>query len=218
MALFTGTSCSVPGILLFILSIATGVLCQDLKINYTVPYRAVKQGKQVMLNCFFGHLATNLQPSVKWYKFDEKPIEINKTINGIITMNVGTSAWLYIKKATEAHSGIYYCSPPSMKETNHQCGAEVNVIMQPINSKKPSATYTLKDMLILIQGILLILCLTLPGMLLINKNNQARRSEEAETYHLYEGLEVMQSAMYEDIGNVKSSPDAKWTIGEQPNE
>ncbi|XP_041029521.1 B-cell antigen receptor complex-associated protein beta chain [Carcharodon carcharias] len=218
MALFTGTSCSVPGTLLFILSIATGGLCKDLKINYSVPYRAVKQGSQVTLSCLFENLAADLQPFVQWYKFNKEPIEVRKTNHGIITMNKGTSAWLYIEKATEAHSGIYYCSLSSMNETNHQCGAEVNVIMQPINRKKLSPTYTLKDMLILIQAILLILCLTLPGMLLLNKNNQAKRNEEAETYHMYEGLEVMQSAMYEDIGNVKSSSDAKWTIGEQPNE
>ncbi|XP_043531184.1 B-cell antigen receptor complex-associated protein alpha chain isoform X2 [Chiloscyllium plagiosum] len=82
--------------------------------------------------------------------------------------------------------------------------------------EEPNTMYTMKDMLILIQGVLLILCLTLPGMLFL-KNNRTKKTEEIETYHMYEGLEVMQTAMYEDIGNVRPA-DAKWTVGEQPKE
>ncbi|GCB80675.1 hypothetical protein scyTo_0017280 [Scyliorhinus torazame] len=193
------------------LSIATGTLCQSI-ISYSTPYLAVRQGKRVTLSCSF---EKKLRLNVTWYKDEEQPIKV-KELKGIVTGNEDNISWVIIEKATKFHSGVYYCSCPSMDTARTQCGTEVNVIQNSVK-KETNTIYTMKDMLILIQGILLILCLTLPGMLFFNKNNQAKKTEETETYHMYEGLEVMQAAMYEDIGNVKSS-DAKWTLGEQPNE
>ncbi|XP_078079935.1 B-cell antigen receptor complex-associated protein beta chain-like isoform X2 [Mustelus asterias] len=191
-----------------------GVLCEGMTFSYSTPYLAVKQGKKVVISCYYVNTTRN--PNITWYKLEGKPVHL-KNVKGVITMSSDKSSWFQIEKARKSHSGIYYCSSPLLKNTSQQCGAELNVITESIKKEKISTTYTMKDMLILIQGILLILCLTLPGMLFLNKNNQAKKNEEAETYHMYEGLEVMQTAMYEDIGNLKSS-DAKWTAAEQPNE
>ncbi|XP_067825345.1 B-cell antigen receptor complex-associated protein beta chain-like [Heptranchias perlo] len=217
MAFYAGKSCPVPSVLLFILTIATGVLCQELKMNYTAPYRSVTKGNRVQLHCICENPPNDSTISIKWHKIGEKSTEL-KSENGIIILDYGIQSWLRIEKANKFHSGIYYCSFYFKNSSTHKCGAEVNVITRSIDIKKLKAKHTLKDMLILIQAILLILCLTLPGMLVFNKNNRTKKTDdEGETYHMYEGLEVMQTAMYEDIGNVRPA-EAKWTVGEQPNE
>ncbi|XP_048416757.1 B-cell antigen receptor complex-associated protein beta chain-like [Stegostoma tigrinum] len=215
MAFGAGKSRPVPSIFLFILSITIGTLCQGLAFNYSVPYRAVKLGKNVKLTCVFAPPAQKQKFDVKWYKFNEEPIEARE-ISGVTTGNGDTFSWLLITNASKIHSGIYYCSSSLQTHTDSRCGTEINVITRTFAKDDRDTMYTMKDMLILIQGILLILCLTLPGMLFL-KNNRTKKTEEIETYHMYEGLEVMQTAMYEDIGNVRLA-DAKWTVGEQPKE
>ncbi|XP_067869319.1 B-cell antigen receptor complex-associated protein beta chain-like isoform X2 [Heterodontus francisci] len=193
-----------------------GVLCQALKFNYFKPYQAVKQGETVYLGCTFGNETRRQQNTIKWHKLGESSTAA-EWAKEIITMFEGTHFWLRIKKAKKIHSGIYYCRSHLVNNSNHQCGSEVNVITKPINKEKLKGSQTIKDMLIIMQAILLVLCLTLPAMLFLNMSNQAKKSEEAETYHMYEGLEVMQTAMYEDIGNMRPT-EAKWTVGEQPKE
>ncbi|XP_059811671.1 B-cell antigen receptor complex-associated protein beta chain [Hypanus sabinus] len=211
MAFFAGKSCLVPGIIIFLLIIATGVLSNELKVRYSVPYRAVIKGNNVTLHCIFENMTADNNRGIKWYKNGNPPTELKNTLNN------NREAWLRISNAKKLHSGIYYCS--FQKEiVKPQCAAEVNVQMKSIDVKKLKSADTMKDLLILIQGILLFLCLTLPGMLFFGKNNQRKKKDdEAETYHMYEGLEVMQTAMYEDIGNMRASED-KLSVAEQPNE
>ncbi|XP_072105273.1 B-cell antigen receptor complex-associated protein beta chain [Mobula birostris] len=211
MAFFAGKSCLVSGIIIFLLTIATGVLCHELKVRYSVPYRAVTKGNDVSLHCFFENVTAANNKGLKWYKDGEPPTELKST------MNNNREAWLRISNAKKLHSGIYYCGFQK-ENVKLQCGAEVNVQMRSTDVKKMKSADTMKDLLILIQGILLFLCLTLPGMLFFGKNNQRKKKDdEAETYHMYEGLEVMQTAMYEDIGNMRASED-KLSVAEQPNE
>ncbi|XP_051894665.1 B-cell antigen receptor complex-associated protein beta chain [Pristis pectinata] len=212
MAFSAGKSCPVLNILIFILTIATGVLCNELKVSYSAPYRAVTKGNNVTLHCFIENLPADNNRNIKWYKHGQPPTELKSAI----TRN--REAWLRISNANKLHSGIYYCGLQKENVEKLQCGAEVNVQMKSTDVKRLKSADTMKDMLILIQGILLVLCLTLPGMLFFGKNNQRKKkNDEAETYHMYEGLEVMQTAMYEDIGNMRPSED-KWSAAEQPNE
>uniref|UniRef100_UPI00398EB427 B-cell antigen receptor complex-associated protein beta chain n=1 Tax=Pristiophorus japonicus TaxID=55135 RepID=UPI00398EB427 len=192
------------------------VVCLELKITYNIPYRAVKKGNKINLKCAFVNLPNNMNDTIHWHKIGKTPTEVKDEI-GITTIDFGTESWLQITKANKKHSGVYYCSSHLVKNPDPECGAEIHVITKPRDIEKLKSKHTMKDMLILVQGILLILCLTLPGMLFFNKHNESKKTEEAETYHMYEGLEVMQSAMYEDIGNMRPA-DAKWTVGEQPNE
>ncbi|XP_060704835.1 B-cell antigen receptor complex-associated protein beta chain-like [Hemiscyllium ocellatum] len=215
MARSAGKPRPVSSILFFILSITTGALCQGLVFKYSVPYQAVKLGKKIKVTCSLEPPANLQMLNVKWYKFGKEPIEAHN-ISGITTGDQQAFSWLYIANASKNHSGIYYCNSSLKSNLTQQCGTEINVITRTIPKEEPNTTYTMKDMLILIQGVLLILCLTLPGMLFL-KNNRTKKTEEIETYHMYEGLEVMQTAMYEDIGNVRPA-DAKWTVGEQPKE
>lgn len=189
-----------------------GAFCGEQKVSYSEPYRAVIKGNNVTLRCSFDNLPNDHKCNIKWYKDGQTPTELRgTTINNCV-------AWLRIINAKKFHSGIYYCKLQTDTKSIVQCAAEVGVQPKITEVNKMKTATTMKDMLILIQGILLMLCLTLPGMLFFNKNNQTKEdNDENEAYHMYEGLEVMQTAMYEDIGNMRLTED-KCATAEQPNE
>ncbi|XP_032891307.1 B-cell antigen receptor complex-associated protein beta chain-like [Amblyraja radiata] len=215
MAFFTGKSCPVLNILIFMLTFTSwilGVFCGEQKVSYSEPYRAVIKGNNVTLRCTFDNLPDNATCQIKWYKDGQTTTELKGTTNN------NCVAWLRIFNAKKFNSGIYYCKLQTDTKSIVQCAAEVSVQPKITEVNKMKTATTMKDMLILIQGILLMLCLTLPGMLFLNKDNQTKNdNDENEAYHMYEGLEVMQTAMYEDIGNMRPTED-KCATAEQPNE
>ncbi|KFQ13299.1 B-cell antigen receptor complex-associated protein beta chain, partial [Leptosomus discolor] len=73
---------------------------------------------------------------------------------------------------------------------------------------------TLKDAIIIIQSILLVIFISVPMLLFLDKGEGKEIPEED---HTYEGLEVEQMATYEDITPFRDVK-AKWTVGEHPGE
>ncbi|XP_069760964.1 B-cell antigen receptor complex-associated protein beta chain [Narcine bancroftii] len=215
MASFSGKLWPILNIM-FMLTIAIGVWCKEPKVSYSVPYRAVTKGNNATLRCVFENLPTSNKLTIKWYKHGENPIQLASVIS------FKHEASLIILNARKLHSGIYYCSLQTDHGVTSHCAAELNVQPKATELKSLKTSNMMKDTLILIQGILLILCLILPGMLFLSKNKQKKKNDDMETYHMYEGLEVMQTAMYEDIGNLKPSEEKpsedKWPDAEQPNE
>ncbi|XP_078280783.1 B-cell antigen receptor complex-associated protein beta chain [Rhinoraja longicauda] len=215
MAFFTGKSCLVLNIMIFMLTFTSsifGVLCQEPKVMYSEPHRAVTKGNNVTLRCSFVNMSGDNKCHIKWYKHGDPPIELRSSKNN------NCVASLRIVNANKFHSGIYYCKLQTDTSSTVQCAAEVSVQPKTTEVDRMKTATTMKDMLILIQGILLMLCLTLPGMLFFDKNNQPKnKNDETEADHMYEGLEVMQTAMYEDIGNMRPTED-KCATAEQPNE
>uniref|UniRef100_UPI0039C8F4FF B-cell antigen receptor complex-associated protein beta chain isoform 4 precursor n=1 Tax=Mus musculus TaxID=10090 RepID=UPI0039C8F4FF len=73
---------------------------------------------------------------------------------------------------------------------------------------------TLKDGIILIQTLLIILFIIVPIFLLLDKDDGKAGMEED---HTYEGLNIDQTATYEDIVTLRTG-EVKWSVGEHPGQ
>nr|KAF6415270.1 CD79b molecule [Molossus molossus] len=73
---------------------------------------------------------------------------------------------------------------------------------------------TLKDSIIMIQTLLIILFITVPIFLLLDKDDNKAGMEED---HTYEGLNIDQTATYEDIVTLRTG-EVKWSVGEHPGQ
>uniref|UniRef100_A0A2K5PML9 CD79b molecule n=1 Tax=Cebus imitator TaxID=2715852 RepID=A0A2K5PML9_CEBIM len=73
---------------------------------------------------------------------------------------------------------------------------------------------TLKDSIIMIQTLLIILFIIVPIFLLLDKDDSKTGMEED---HTYEGLNIDQTATYEDIVTLRTG-EVKWSVGEHPGQ
>ncbi|XP_026258077.2 B-cell antigen receptor complex-associated protein beta chain isoform X5 [Urocitellus parryii] len=73
---------------------------------------------------------------------------------------------------------------------------------------------TLKDGIIMIQTLLIILFIIVPIFLLLDKDDSKAGMEED---HTYEGLDIDQTATYEDIVTLRTG-EVKWSVGEHPGQ
>ncbi|XP_031324742.1 B-cell antigen receptor complex-associated protein beta chain isoform X4 [Camelus dromedarius] len=72
----------------------------------------------------------------------------------------------------------------------------------------------LKDTIIMIQTLLIILFIIVPIFLLLDKDDSKAGMEED---HTYEGLDIDQTATYEDIVTLRTG-EVKWSVGEHPGQ
>ncbi|XP_022375807.1 B-cell antigen receptor complex-associated protein beta chain isoform X3 [Enhydra lutris kenyoni] len=73
---------------------------------------------------------------------------------------------------------------------------------------------TLKDGIIMIQTLLIILFIIVPVFLLLDKDDGKAGMDED---HTYEGLNIDQTATYEDIVTLRTG-EVKWSVGEHPGQ
>uniref|UniRef100_A0A7N5KFT9 CD79b molecule n=1 Tax=Ailuropoda melanoleuca TaxID=9646 RepID=A0A7N5KFT9_AILME len=73
---------------------------------------------------------------------------------------------------------------------------------------------TLKDGIIMIQTLLIILFIIVPIFLLLDKDDSKAGMDED---HTYEGLNIDQTATYEDIVTLRTG-EVKWSVGEHPGQ
>ncbi|XP_062030734.1 B-cell antigen receptor complex-associated protein beta chain isoform X4 [Lepus europaeus] len=73
---------------------------------------------------------------------------------------------------------------------------------------------TLKDGIIMIQTLLIIFFIIVPIFLLLDKDDSKAGMEED---HTYEGLDIDQTATYEDIVTLRTG-EVKWSVGEHPGQ
>ncbi|NXV50414.1 CD79B protein, partial [Uria aalge] len=121
-----------------------------------------------------------------------------------------------IFRITYEDNGIYVCDSKNLmaeKKRPHLCGTELRV-MGHSNIQQIQSRNTLKDAIIIIQSILLVVFISVPMLLFLDKGEGKESPEED---HTYEGLEVEQMATYEDITPFRDVK-AKWTVGEHPGE
>ncbi|XP_041432588.1 B-cell antigen receptor complex-associated protein beta chain-like isoform X2 [Xenopus laevis] len=117
---------------------------------------------------------------------------------------------LTLNKVQKKHSGIYFCES---NKRQAQCGTEIMVVAG--CTGKPGSAFSrniMKDSLILVETILVLLFTLIPAMLLMEMNK--KRSVKLEE-HIYEGLDVYQTATYEDIHTVRNL-STKRMIAEHP--
>ncbi|XP_027763951.1 B-cell antigen receptor complex-associated protein beta chain [Empidonax traillii] len=176
-------------------------------------YVAVKKNMPIYFVCY-----SNDPKNMQWYKTTEDSEDIcglDKNTSQYIINRTDTFINLTIVRVTYKDSAIYVCDRKNILEKKHlhECGTELRVVGHS-SIKQIQNRNTLKDAMIIIQSILLVIFISIPILLLLDKGEGKKGPEED---HTYEGLEVEQMATYEDITPFRDVK-AKWTVGEHPGE
>lgn len=173
---------------------------------------AKKRGSVVEIKCNMEE-----QGSVSWFWKRDMNSELKEVAlePGRIERNQSThSATLTIKGIQFQDNGIYICQQECPNRSiENGCGTELRVLgfSTLAQLKRRNA---LKDGIIMIQTTLIILFITVPIFLLLDKDDSKPGMEED---HTYEGLNIDQTATYEDIVTLRTG-EVKWSVGEHPGQ
>ncbi|NWS36403.1 CD79B protein, partial [Polioptila caerulea] len=183
-------------------------------VYQNVRYVAVKKNMPIYFICY-----SQETQDLQWYKTAEKEDYLSVLDQDTPSYRIertNTSINLTLFRATYEDNGIYVCDRKGLvqKEKLHSCGTELQV-MGTSSMKQVQNRNTLKDAIIIIQSILLVIFISIPILLFLDKASDNKKSPEED--HTYEGLEVEQMATYEDITPFRDVK-AKWTVGEHPGE
>ncbi|KAK2489538.1 hypothetical protein MC885_010557, partial [Smutsia gigantea] len=172
---------------------------------------AKKRGSMVEIKCYTDDLG-----NVSWLRkqgtdLEPKPLlkedRIQRTQNGSV-------ATLIIRGIQFQDNGIYFCQQNCLKGSPTQgCGTELRV-MGFSTLEQLKRRNTLKDGIIMIQTLLITLFIIVPIFLLLDKDDSKAGMEED---HTYEGLDIDQTATYEDIVTLRTG-EVKWSVGEHPGQ
>ncbi|XP_002196155.4 B-cell antigen receptor complex-associated protein beta chain [Taeniopygia guttata] len=190
---------------------STGSRCSPVYQN--MRYVAVRKNMPIYLICY-----SQEPQAMQWYKTAKDRDDLSGLDQNTASYRIertNTSINLTLVRATSEDSGIYVCDRKGLmqKEKLHSCGTELRV-MGTSSIKQFQNRNTLKDAIIIIQSILLVIFISIPILLFLDKGEDKKSPEED---HTYEGLEVEQMATYEDITPFRDVK-AKWTVGEHPGE
>ncbi|NXB84582.1 CD79B protein, partial [Vidua chalybeata] len=191
---------------------STGDRCPLVYQN--MRYVAVRKNMPIYFICY------SQEPQMmQWYKTAEDRDDVSvldQNTASYLIKRTTTSINLTLIRTTSEDSGIYVCDEKGLvqKEELHSCGTELRV-MGTSSIKQFQNRNTLKDAIIIIQSILLVIFISMPILLFLDKASDNKKSPEED--HTYEGLEVEQMATYEDITPFRDVK-AKWTVGEHPGE
>uniref|UniRef100_A0A674JXI9 Ig-like domain-containing protein n=1 Tax=Terrapene triunguis TaxID=2587831 RepID=A0A674JXI9_9SAUR len=180
-------------------------------------YIAAKKNTQVHFICH-----SRNSNDVQWYKMtgqDKTPRVID--VNGPRVYEERNVSFVMIifSKIQPEDNGIYLCENKSLARDLGRirtCGSELRVIgeMRFSTIEQVQRRNSVKDVIIMIQSILLVIFVSVPMLLLLERGDGKASSDED---HTYEGLEIEQTATYEDIAPLRDVK-AKWTIGEHPGQ
>ncbi|XP_042529959.1 B-cell antigen receptor complex-associated protein beta chain isoform X2 [Dipodomys spectabilis] len=156
---------------------------------------------------------------VTWFRKPEMNADLQMVLpdqSRILPSQNGSIYTLTIKEVQFEDNGIYFCqlectgrSSPNVQS----CGTELRV-MGFSTLAQLKRRNTLKDGIIMIQTLLIILFIIVPIFLLLDKDDSKSGMEED---HTYEGLNVDQTATYEDIVTLRTG-EVKWSVGEHPGQ
>lgn len=155
--------------------------------------------------------------SVSWFwkrDMDSEPKELSVKLGRIQQAQSPYNATLTIENIQFEDSGFYFCQhkrADGSLETG--CGSELRVLGFSTVAELRRRN-TLKDGIIMIQTLLIILFITVPIFLLLDKDDSKAGMEED---HTYEGLNIDQTATYEDIVTLRTG-EVKWSVGEHPGQ
>ncbi|NXK13646.1 CD79B protein, partial [Herpetotheres cachinnans] len=180
-------------------------------------YMAAKKNMPVHFICY-----TQEPHSMQWYKVAEDSDDLHELDYSTSRYSIERKAHFInftISRITYEDNGIYVCDSKNLTaETRaHLCGTELRVLGHS-NIQQLQSRNTLKDAIIIIQSILLVIFISIPMLLFLDKVSDSGEGKQSpEEDHTYEGLEVEQMATYEDITPFRDVK-AKWTVGEHPGE
>ncbi|XP_006900985.1 PREDICTED: B-cell antigen receptor complex-associated protein alpha chain isoform X1 [Elephantulus edwardii] len=171
--------------------------CQALWVDEGPPSLTVNVGEEAHLLC--PHNGTNA--SVTWWLI----LPGNSTWPAMpLNMDQGPQGELKISKVNKSHGGIYQCKVTNEKSTRSSCGTYLRV-REPIPRPFLDMGEGTKNRIITAEGIILLFCAVVPGTLLLfrkrwqNEKFRVDIQDDYEDENLYEGLNLDDCSMYEDI-------------------
>ncbi|NXF53213.1 CD79B protein, partial [Oceanites oceanicus] len=180
-------------------------------------YVAAKKNVPVHFICY------SQEPhSMQWYKTVEDSddlYELDRNTSRYSIERKDNFINFTIFRITYEDNGIYVCDRKNLtaeKKRPHLCGTELRV-MGHSNIQQIQSRNTLKDAIIIIQSILLVIFISVPMLLFLDKVSDSISSSGDVPSFATAGLEVEQMATYEDITPFRDVK-AKWTVGEHPGE
>ncbi|KAK2516687.1 B-cell antigen receptor complex-associated protein beta chain [Columba livia] len=183
-------------------------------VHQHLRYVVAKKNMPVHFICY-----TQEPQSMQWYKTvkdSDEILELDHNTSHYHVERKPSFINFTIFRISYKDNGIYVCDSKNLtveKQQPHGCGTELRVVgysnIQQIQNRN-----TLKDAIIIIQSILLVIFISVPVLIFLDKGDGKERPEEE---HTYEGLAVEQMATYEDITPFRDVK-AKWTVGEHPGE
>ncbi|XP_026635855.1 B-cell antigen receptor complex-associated protein beta chain isoform X2 [Microtus ochrogaster] len=195
--------------LLFLLLLFSGSSCSEIKLY--PRYIAKKRGSVVKFYCYSD------SSTVTWFRKQEKetPQKLSEEEGRISKLHNGSAYVLTIQNIQFEDNGIYFCKQECSRDPEDawSCGSELKVLgfstLEQLKRRN-----TLKDGIIMIQTLLIILFIIVPIFLLLDKDDSKAGMEED---HTYEGLNIDQTATYEDIVTLRTG-EVKWSVGEHPGQ
>ncbi|NXW10898.1 CD79B protein, partial [Fregetta grallaria] len=179
-------------------------------------YVAAKKNVPVHFICY-----THEPHSMQWYKTAEDSDDLyvlDRNTSHYSIERKDNFINFTIFRITYEDNGIYVCDRKNLtaeKKRPHLCGTELRV-MGHSNIQQIQSRNTLKDAIIIIQSILLVIFISVPMLLFLDKVSDSI-SSSGDVPSFATGLEVEQMATYEDITPFRDVK-AKWTVGEHPGE
>ncbi|XP_066463210.1 B-cell antigen receptor complex-associated protein alpha chain isoform X2 [Eleutherodactylus coqui] len=190
-----------PPVVMFLVLLT--VPCWGLEMLWVPTSISIYVGENATIPCNF-HQKLFEDVTISWaliHRTDNKAGNISyfDTIRKNLSV---TTKNLIITKANKLNSGLYLCSVTERNRTHESCGTYLRVKDPPAYLFFNVADAT-KNRLISAEGIILLLCAILPGTFLLYKKRLEYQNsislKEAEGENLYEGLNLEDCSLYEDI-------------------
>ncbi|EHB02513.1 B-cell antigen receptor complex-associated protein alpha chain [Heterocephalus glaber] len=196
----TGVFRALPAtILLFLLSAACwGPGCQaTLWVHSGLTSVTVSLGEDAHFQC----LNNGTNPNITWWHI----LQGNCTWTPVLLSHTGdqNGSWI-IPKVNKSHRGIYRCRVEAGGAWKHSCGTYLRVREPPPRPFLDMEEGT-KNRIITAEGIILLFCAVVPGTLLLFRKRWQNEKfgmdprDDCEDENLYEGLNLDDCSMYEDI-------------------
>ncbi|XP_052025136.1 B-cell antigen receptor complex-associated protein alpha chain [Apodemus sylvaticus] len=188
---------ALPVLLLLFSEACLGPGCQALQVEGGPPSLTVNLGEEVRLTC--GNNGRN--PNVTWFL----SLQSNNTWPPMpVGPGKGPSGELIFSEVNKSHSGLYWCEVTEKNVTKRSCGTFLRV-RKPVPRPFLDMGEGTKNRIITAEGIILLFCAVVPGTLLLFKKRWQNEKfgvdmpDDYEDENLYEGLNLDDCSMYEDI-------------------
>ncbi|XP_040845431.1 B-cell antigen receptor complex-associated protein beta chain isoform X2 [Ochotona curzoniae] len=179
-------------------------------------FMAQKRGNVMKVHCYANNSLNS--SSIQWFwkpKMDVDLQPLPKENDRIQWTTNSTWSTLTLQDVQFEDNGFYVCGGQCVNGTDKVLGFATELRVMGFSSlAQMKRRNTLKDGIIMIQTLLIILFIIVPIFLLLDKDDGKAGMEED---HTYEGLDIDQTATYEDIVTLRTG-EVKWSVGEHPGQ
>ncbi|XP_004694206.1 PREDICTED: B-cell antigen receptor complex-associated protein alpha chain [Condylura cristata] len=171
---------------------------QALRVDPGLPSLTVRLGEKAHLQCSHQASTPHSRPKVTWW------ITLQSNYSWPAKLLESTDEELIIHQVNKSHRGLYHCQVEEGNQTQRSCGTYLRV-QEPLPRPFLDMGEGTKNNIITAEGIILLVSAVVPGMLLLfrkrwqNLKFEMDTREDYEDENLYEGLNLDDCSMYEDI-------------------